>query len=178
MVVTTETKYGGSAKESRDGFGLALSAEVNKDQLAALAAIGLASLAYRGGASVINKALDVESNSGAEYSDDAARKVETALSDWATKGSGFKVDGDNANPLGAGFTLSVTASRHEHGAGAAEPGVMAKGMWAQSKGNAGLCAVLGVSPDASDEEGVAAARKFLAGLKPPKKEKATEQTPA
>lgn len=121
MVIKTETKYGGSAKESRDGFGLALEADVNEAQLAALAAIGLASLGYRGGASVINKALDVESNSAAEYSDESAATVAKALEDWAEKGAGFKVDGDNANPLGAGFTLSVNATRHEHGESGASP---------------------------------------------------------
>jgi hypothetical protein len=121
MVIKTETKYGGSAKESRDGFALALEADVNEGQLAALAAIGLASLAYRGGASVINKALKVDSNSAAEYSDEGAATVATSIEEWAGKGAGFKVDGENGNPLGAGFVLSVTATRHEHGETGASP---------------------------------------------------------
>lgn len=125
MVIKTETKYGGSAKENRDGFGLVLEADVTEAQRDALAAIGLASLGYRGGASAINKALEVDSNSAAEYSDDAARKVEAALQEWAQgaegKAAGFSAKGDNANPLGEGFTLSVTASRHEHGESGASP---------------------------------------------------------
>lgn len=125
MVITTETKYGGSAKENRDGFGLVLEADVSEAQRDALAAIGLASLGYRGGASAINKALEVDSNSAAEYSDEAAQKVEAALQAWAQggegKAAGFSAKGDNANPLGEGFTLSVTASRHEHGESGASP---------------------------------------------------------
>lgn len=174
MVIKTETKYGGSAKENRDGFGLAAEADVNDEQLQALASIGLASLLYRGGASVINKALDVESNSAAEFSDEGATTVASALEAWAQKGAGFKADGENANALGSGFVLSVTASRHEHGtSGAGEPGVMAKQMWEQAKDQPGLRLALGVGEDASDEDGVAAARKFLASLKPAKKEKET-----
>lgn len=125
MVIKTETKYGGSAKESRDGFALVLEADVSEAQRDALAAIGLASLGYRGGASAINKALEVDSNSAAEYSDEAARKVESTLQVWAQgadgKAAGFSAKGENANPLGEGFTLSVTASRHEHGESGASP---------------------------------------------------------
>jgi hypothetical protein len=125
MVIKTETKYGGSAKENRDGFALVLEADVSEAQRDALAAIGLASLGYRGGASAINKALEVDSNSAAEFSDDAARKVESALEAWAAgadgKAAGFSAKGDNANPLGEGFTLSVSASRHEHGESGASP---------------------------------------------------------
>lgn len=177
MVIKTETKYGGSAKEGRDGFGLALEADVSEAQLASLAAIGLASLAYRGGASVINKALDVESNSKAEFSDEGAEKVQTALEDWAGKGSGFKVDGENANPLGAGFTLSVTATRHEHGETGASPMKRATALVDSFLGSPmeeAYRSILGL-PDGDRDALIAEANKRGLGIQPPKEKKAATE---
>jgi hypothetical protein len=107
MKVNTTTKYGGSAKENRDGFKLDLTADLSDEQIREAAAIGLASIAYRAGANVINKALEVDSNSGAEFSDDAAERIQSALTNWAAS---------DESPLKGGFDLAVNASRHVHGA--------------------------------------------------------------
>lgn len=109
MKITTTTKYGGSATDSRDGFKIAASAEISDKQLPLLASIGLASVLYRGGASVINDALGVRSNSKAEFSDADAAKINAALTKWA-KGEDSPIEG--------GFDLSAVITRHVHGEGA------------------------------------------------------------
>lgn len=158
MKVTATTNYGGSSgsgdKVQKDGFNLVLSAEVDEKQLAKLAEIGLASVAYRGGASVLCKALDVKSNSEAEFSEEAAKTVSSTLTEWA--------NGEDS-PVGTPFALDVEVSRREIGA-AAEPGKMATALWEQTKAQ-GLFALIGAKGDESDEDGIAQAKKFLAGLK-------------
>lgn len=175
MQVTATTKYGGSAKENRDGFALELMADLNDAQMAAMAAIGLASLGYRGGAGAVNKALKVESNSETEFSDESATAIETALAEYAKGGAGFskKPSEGEPNPLSEGFELVVSATRHEHGSAAgSDPGVMAKNFWEQVKATGGF-GLLGAGVDAntSDEDGITAARKFLGGIRPPRKPK-------
>lgn len=108
MKITTTTKYGGSAKESRDGFKLAAEAEISQEQLPILASIGLASILYRGGASVMNEALKVRSNSESEFNDADAAKLVTAVVKWAR--------GEDS-PLKGGFELKLNVSRHVHGEG-------------------------------------------------------------
>lgn len=159
MKVTATTNYGGASgasgdKVQRDGFNLVLKAEVNDAQLAKLAEIGLASVAYRGGASVLCDALGVDSNSQAEFSEENAQTISTTLTEWA---AGEK------SPIETPFALAVEVSRREIGA-AAEPGKMASALWEQTKAQ-DLFALIGAKGDETDEEGIAVAKKFLAGLK-------------
>lgn len=107
MKITATTKYGGSAKENRDGFKIEAEAEISEKQLNELAAIGLASVLYRAGAGAMNKALKVESNSLTEFSDEAAAKLSVALGEWA--------EDEKESPLTDGFALNTAITRHVHG---------------------------------------------------------------
>src|SRR6266446_6474752 len=101
MKVKATTKYGGNAQESRDGFKINAEAEVSDAQVPILCGIGLASVLYRAGASVINDALQVKSNSKAEFSDEDATKIASALARWAKS---------EDSPLDGGFTLGAQVS--------------------------------------------------------------------
>jgi len=108
MKIQATTKYGGSAQENRDGFKIAATAEISDAQLPVLAGIGLASVLYRAGAGVINEALNVKSNSKAEFSDADAQTITTALAKWAQGGD---------SPLKGGFNLGAQITRYVHGEG-------------------------------------------------------------
>jgi hypothetical protein len=108
MKVTTTTKYGGSAQENRDGFKIAATAEISDAQVPVLCGIGLASVLYRGGASVLNEALGVTSNSKSEFSDEDAANIREALKSWA--------QGEDS-PLKGGFNLQTVVTRYVHGEG-------------------------------------------------------------
>ena len=111
MDINTTTKYGGSAKESRDGFKIAAKVTgLTQEQLIWFACVGLASTLYRAGASVANEILKVRSNSEAEFSEADAAKLSAGLAKWA-KGED--------SPLKGGFNLSTTITRHVHGEGQA-----------------------------------------------------------
>jgi len=110
METQTVTKYGGSAKEARDGFKIsAIARNLTPSQAEALQSFGLASVLYRAGASAINRELGVENNSQVEFNDADAAKIAKFLPVWAR--------GDNS-PIEGGFDLEVTLTRHVHGEGA------------------------------------------------------------
>jgi hypothetical protein len=69
-------------------------------------------------------------------------------------------------------SFTVTVEEHVKGETSTEPGVMAKALWEKAKDDATLRGNLGVATDASDDDGVEAARKFLASLRPAKVKKA------
>ena len=106
--IKATTKYGGSAKEARDGFKINAVAQVTDEQKDVFASFGLASVLYRAGASAVNRELGVDNNSQCEFSDADARKIEKFLSAWA-KGEDSPVEG--------GFNLVATLTRHVHGEG-------------------------------------------------------------
>lgn len=101
--IQTTTKYGGSAKEARDGFKISATATLTPEQIVTQAGKGLASDLYRAGASALNKDLGVENNSMTEFSDARARQIEKFLPEWAREN--------------LGFDMAVTVSRHVHGEG-------------------------------------------------------------
>lgn len=110
--ITTKTKYGGQASSdknpvARDGFKIEAEVSVTDAQRDTLAQLGLASLLYRGGASVCNTALNVKKNSEIEFTDERAAKLSVALGKWA--------EDAKDNPLGAPFELTTVITRHVHG---------------------------------------------------------------
>lgn len=117
--ISATTKYGGSAKENRDGFKLAATASVSSEQLVLLAIEGLASILYRGGASVLNETLGVKKNSETEYDSDAAELIADALQKWAKdeKDCPLSSKDEKGNSVPSPFDLSIEVSRYEHGQG-------------------------------------------------------------
>jgi hypothetical protein len=84
-----------------------------------------------------------------EYSDDSAELMREAAETALAKYGRF----------------SVSVSQHVPSEGVSEPGKMATAMWEQVKGNAALRTNLGVAANATEDEGIAACRAFLAGLR-------------
>lgn len=149
-------------------FDLVIEGELNADQQAKALANGItyivqrdvASKAYRdiageGEKKSLPKGFERKS---VEYSEDNKAAVELAFSEAMAKYGNF----------------TVAVSEHVASEGTGEPGVMAKNLWEQAKGNATMRQNLGVAEDASDDDGIAAASKFLASLRPPRKAKAAK----
>jgi hypothetical protein len=113
MKTITNTTYGGSAKEGKDGFGLRITAEVPESLYAEIIAEGIASLAYRGGASMLNVLLGVESNSKVDYSPEKGEQVAKALAGWFAAACPNKKG--TVTKLSAGLTVEVQVARYTPG---------------------------------------------------------------
>lgn len=120
--IEVNTTFGGSAKEARNGFSL--SATVNSDRLTGemlevIVREGIASLLYRGGASVLlNTVFDGKKSSEVAWDAAKAGKVASALEEWFAEGCPNK-RGEKPK-LPDGLPLSVIASEYEVG-GSGQP---------------------------------------------------------
>ncbi len=119
LKISTVTKYGGCAENAvkntvaKDGIKLeAACATDDPEVIVALANYGLASLLYRGGASLLNGAFGKTANTEVEYSDERAEKAQVALSAWFANGCPNKKGTEQSMPKVA---VTVLASRHVHG---------------------------------------------------------------
>lgn len=149
-------------------FELEIEGELNSEQAAAAQEAGLRYIVQRDVATEVYKQVAGEKNkndklqlpkdferSSIEYSPETAKQFETAAE----------------TALGKYGTFAVVVSEHVAGETAA-PRAMATAMWEQVKSNDALRGNLGVAKDASDEVGIEACHKFLAGLRKTPQKKA------
>jgi hypothetical protein len=146
-------------------FELQISGELNAEQVESAKQAGLRWIVQRDVASDVYKQIAGIKNS----------KGNLQLPDGFERSS-VEYDADNAELLRAAaqeklskygdFTVKV--SQHVPGETAA-PRAMATAMWEKIKGNDAFTSQLGIPADASDEVGIEAAHKFLAGFRKAKK---------
>lgn len=124
----TETTFGGSGENNRAGFAIVCESAIEgKDGITtAILNHGIASLLYRGGASVLlNSVFPGMKSTEVEYSDEGASKVKNALEAWFAGGCTTK---RGKATLPEGLPVEVSVSRYEFGIAPEKAFSIAKGV--------------------------------------------------